>query len=80
VSGPGHDADCAAVVHGKRCSCQDDVEVTTGYPTQEDAIAAALAESEPGDIVEIHDAACAVQVDEDCDCEVLTVRVGEAQA
>lgn len=51
-----------------------------GYATQEEAIAAALAESEPGDIIEIHDVACTVQVDEPCDCEVLTIRVGEAQA
>lgn len=56
----------------------DDDEPET-FPTQEDAIVAAMAEAEPGDIVEIHDAACAAQVDEDCDCEVLTVRVG-AQA
>lgn len=50
------------------------------YPTQEDAIAAAMAESEIGDIIEIHDAACSVQGDEDCDCEVLTIRVEGAEA
>lgn len=50
------------------------------FATQEEAIAAALAESEPGDIIEIHDVACRAQVDEPCDCDVLTVRVGEAQA
>ena len=47
------------------------------FATQEEAIAAAIAESEPGDIIEIHDVGCAAQVDEDCDCEVLTIQVAD---
>jgi len=50
------------------------------YASQEEAIAAAIAESEPGDIVEIHDVACRAQVDEDCDCEVLTIQVPDPAA
>jgi hypothetical protein len=52
----------------------------TKYATQEGAIAAALNESEPGDIVTVHEADCAAQVDEPCDCDVLTIKVGEHEA
>jgi hypothetical protein len=58
----------------------DERDEPEAFATQEEAIAAAMAESEPGDIIEIHDVACTVQVDEDCDCDVLTIRVGGAQA
>lgn len=51
----------------------------TIYATQEEAIAAAMAESEPGDIVEIHDSGCAAQVDEDCDCTPLVLTVRESE-
>ncbi len=50
------------------------------FATQEEAIAAAIAESEPGDIIEIHDVDCNLQVDEPCECDVLTIKVGEHQA
>lgn len=50
------------------------------FATQEEALAAAYAESEPGDIIEVHDVACELQVDEPCDCDVLTIKVGEHQA
>jgi hypothetical protein len=56
-----------------------DDEVTK-FSTQDEAIAAALNESEPGDIVTIHEADCAAQVDEPCDCDVLTIKVGEYEA
>jgi hypothetical protein len=55
----------------------DDV---TRHPTKDEAIAAALNESEPGDLVLIHESECATQVDEPCDCDVLTIKVGEHQA
>jgi hypothetical protein len=50
------------------------------YATQDEALAAILAESEPGDTIEVHDEACPALVDEPCDCEVLVIQVGGAQA
>jgi hypothetical protein len=44
------------------------------------AIATALNESAFGDIITVHDTACAVQVGEECDCEVIRIVVGEHQA
>lgn len=53
-----------------------DDEPTT-CPTQEEAIAAAMEESEPGDVIAIHEAACSVTADVDCDCTPLIITVGE---
>lgn len=39
-------------------------------PTRVDAIAAALEVMEPGDILWIHQAECALRHDEACDCRV----------
>jgi hypothetical protein len=50
------------------------------YATQDEALAAILAESEPGDLIEVHDEACPALVDEQCDCEVLVIQVGGTQA
>lgn len=47
---------------------------------QSEALREALETCEPGDIVEVHDVACSAQVDEPCDCDVLTIKVGEHQA
>lgn len=58
----------------------DNEEPEERYATQEEAIAAAIAESDSGDIISIHEADCAAQVGEDCDCQVLTITVGGAQA
>jgi hypothetical protein len=52
----------------------------TEYASQDEALAAILAESEPGDTIEVHDEACPALVDEPCDCEVLVIQVGGAQA
>lgn len=55
----------------------------TTYPTQDEAIGVALAESVPGEIVEVHDAACEIDEDpetgdvvEPCTCEPLVLTVG----
>ena len=60
--------------------------VYTTYPTQDEAIAVALAESAPGEIVEVHDATCEIVEDPEtgevlkpCTCEPLVLTVG-AQA
>jgi hypothetical protein len=55
-------------------------EEAEAFATQDEALAAILAESEPGDTIEVHDEACPALVDEPCDCEVLTIQVGGAQA
>lgn len=58
----------------------------TTYPTQDEAIGVALAESAPGEIVEVHATDCEIVEDpetgdvvEPCTCEPLILTVG-AQA
>lgn len=54
----------------------------TTFPTQDDAIAAALSESAPGELVEVHSESC--KIDEDpatgeasgCTCEPMTLVAG----
>lgn len=44
------------------------------YPTREVAIAACQAVSEPGDLIEIHEAECEIdENDEGCTCEPVVV-------
>ena len=54
------------------------VEAT--YPTEAEAIAAAVADSEPGDFVTVHEAACAAGLGADCDCHAYTMVVGAGDA
>jgi hypothetical protein len=51
---------------------------TPKYATQSDAIAAAIAASEPGEEIVLHAAECAMARDEDCSCwpQVITVPEG----
>jgi hypothetical protein len=52
-----------------------------GYDTQEEAIAAALAEIEPGGIVSVHALDCEMEDDEDeCTCTPMVIQVGGAEA
>lgn len=58
----------------------------TIHPTQDEAIATALAESAPGEIVEVHTETCGIVEDPDtgeviepCTCESMVLTVG-AQA
>jgi hypothetical protein len=53
------------------------------FPTQDEAIAVALSESAPGEIVEVHTAECKIVEDPDtgevlepCTCESLVLTVG----
>lgn len=53
------------------------------FNTQDEAIAAALSESEPGEIVEVHTASCGLvehaetgQLLEPCTCSPMVLRVG----
>lgn len=55
----------------------------TTYPTRDEAIAAALTESTPGEIVEIHAETCRIVEDPDtgevvepCTCESIVLTVG----
>lgn len=48
-------------------------EWPVGYPTRDEAIAAALDRMEPGDILWVHQDVCAMKRDEECDCVVQLV-------
>lgn len=49
----------------------------TTYPTRDEAIAAGLRGSQPGDLLTIHAESCACRDGEtDCNCEPLTLVVG----
>lgn len=50
-------------------------EWPVAYPTRDEAIAAALAIAEPGDIVWVHQDGCATRHYDDCDCVVQLVPV-----
>lgn len=50
------------------------------FATQEAAIAEAMRQSEPGDIVVIHQPGCAIKGEDGCDCEPIVVTVGDAKA
>ncbi len=52
-----------------------------GYITQDEAIAAALAELEPGGTLAVHADDCEMEDDEDqCNCTPLVIQVGGAEA
>lgn len=58
----------------------DEIDEVVSFPTLDEAIAAALAESAPGEIVVVHAAHCEADEDGDgCTCEPLELTVG-AQA
>lgn len=50
------------------------------YPTREEAIAIAVADSEPGDTVLVHAVSCATKRNQDCDCSPEVIVVPEARA
>jgi hypothetical protein len=70
-------------VHRLPCEREDELsdETEPGFATRDEAIAAALAELEPGGTLAVHADECEMVDDEDqCTCTPMLIQVGGAEA